>query len=239
MVIHLNHPNFGYAITAEVLAEIIGEKFFEVYNGHPGVHNSGDDSHAGCEPIWDIVLTKRLAEFHLPIMYGIAVDDGHNYHNIPSRGAEPGRGWVMVLAKELNPASLIESLESGNFYSSSGVKLSRIESSHSSLSVEVDAVAGETYTIEFIGTRKGFNPTGKPYLDVKGQPVPGTLQYGPEIGEVLARSEGPKAEYRFAGDEYYVRARITSSAQHANPSEVGEFQRAWVQPVVGPATSKR
>ncbi|MBI3863748.1 MAG: hypothetical protein HY290_17815 [Planctomycetia bacterium] len=35
MIIHLNHPNFHYAITAEDLARVRGENLFEVYNGHP------------------------------------------------------------------------------------------------------------------------------------------------------------------------------------------------------------
>ena len=29
------------------------EKFFEVYNGHPGVHNAGDAAHLSTEEIWD------------------------------------------------------------------------------------------------------------------------------------------------------------------------------------------
>lgn len=235
MIIHLNHPNFGFAVTAEDLAQVIGEKFFEVYNGHPGVHNSGDHHHAGCEPIWDIVLTKRLAEYNLPLMYGIAVDDGHNYHQIPSRAAEPGRGWVMVLTSDLTPAALIEALESGRFYSSSGVQLSRIESTARSLEVEVSPQPGETYTIEFIGTRKGYDPSGRPVLDDEGKPVAATLQYSPAIGEVFATVKESKARYEFRGDELYVRARVTSSAIHPNPSEPGEFQRAWVQPLTGPA----
>ena len=235
MIIHLNHPNFGYAVTAEDLLRIIGEKFFEIYNGHPGVHNTGDHQHAGCEPIWDIVLTKRLAELKLPVMYGLAVDDGHDYHKIPSRAAEPGRGWVMVLAKELSAGSLIEALEAGQFYSSSGVKLSRVESSEAGLLVEVDAVAGETYTIEFIGTLRGYDPEGQPVLDEKGSEVRTTRRYSPKIGEVLATVQGARARYEMTCDEIYVRARITSSALHPNPSEPGEFQRAWVQPVVGPS----
>jgi hypothetical protein len=34
---HLNHPNFHWAITAEELMQVEGERFFEVYNGHPAV----------------------------------------------------------------------------------------------------------------------------------------------------------------------------------------------------------
>ena len=235
MIIHLNHPNFGYAVTAEDLMRIIGEKFFEIYNGHPGVNNTGNAQRAGCEPIWDIVLTKRLAELKLPVMYGIAVDDGHEYHNIPSRASEPGRGWVMVLAKELSAGSLIEALEAGRFYSSSGVRLTRVDSSEAGLAIEVDAVPGEEYTIEFIGTRRGYDPQSQPVLDEAGAEVRTTRRYSADIGAVLATVQGTSARYDMRGDEIYARARITSSAPHPNPSEVGEPQRAWVQPVIGPA----
>ena len=37
---HLNHPNYTWAVTAEELMRVKGEKFFEVYNGHPLVGNA-------------------------------------------------------------------------------------------------------------------------------------------------------------------------------------------------------
>ena len=236
MMIHVNHPNFGYAIPAEDLMRLIGEKFFEVYNGHPVVFNSGDADHAGTERIWDIVLTKRLAELHLPIMYGLATDDGHDYHQEgPTQGAaQPGRGWVMVLSDELKAETLVDSLEAGRFYSSSGVNLKQIESSSQGMSVVVDATPGETYTIEFIGTRKGYDRSSQPVLDEEGNEMRATRRYSAEMGETLAVIEGTEASYTFQGDEIYVRARITSSAKHPNPSEEGDFKQAWCQPVVGP-----
>ena len=75
---HINHPNFVWGITAEELAGLDGEQFFEVYNGHPDVRNEGDEVHAGTERMWDIILTKRLGELNKPIMYGIATDDAHS-----------------------------------------------------------------------------------------------------------------------------------------------------------------
>ena len=237
-LIHLNHPNFGYAVTAEDLFPIIGEQFFEVYNGHPTVHNTGDEQRASTERIWDIVLTKRLAEFDLPLMYGLATDDGHNYHNIPSRAAEPGRGWVMVLAGELSPEALVKSLEAGRFYASNGVTLKAISSTPGELSVEVDPKSGETYTNDFIGTRAGYDHESKPVLDDDGKEIRTTRIYSSDIGETLATVEGTKAIYRFQGDEIYIRARITSSADHPNPSEPGDKQRAWVQPITGPGLTK-
>ncbi|HUG92018.1 MAG TPA: hypothetical protein VML55_14360 [Planctomycetaceae bacterium] len=236
MLVHLNHPNFGWGVTAEDLMRVHGENFFEVYNGHPGVRNSGDDAHASTERIWDIILTQRIAELDLPVMYGLATDDGHNYHRIPSRASEPGRGWVMVLAGELSAEALIAALEAGRFYASSGVTLDKVVSSPEGLDVAVRPDSGATYTIEFIGTRRGYDPRSEPVRDANGNEVRATRRYSDEIGTVLATAGGgTRASYRFAGDELYVRARVTSSKPHPNPSEPGEFERAWVQPLRGPA----
>jgi len=235
MLIHLNHPNFYYAITAEDIMRVRGENFFEVYNGHPIVRDSGDKLHASTDRLWDIILTKRLAELGMPVMYGLATDDGHDYHKIPSRGAEPGRGWVMVLAKTLTIEALIEAMDGGRFYSSSGITLQKVTSSKKGLEIEIQPEADVTYTVEFIGTRKGYDASSKPVVDDKGNPVRTTRIYSSDIGTVLQKTQGPKAEYRFKGDEIYVRALVTSSKRHPNPSETGEFERAWVQPLTGPA----
>ncbi len=232
MMIHLNHPNFIYGVTAEDLMRVQGEKFFEVYNGHPGVHNSGDETHASTERIWDIVLAQRLGNLDLPVMYGLAVDDGHSYHNIPSRDSEPGRGWVMVRGNELTPEAMVQALERGDFYSSSGVSLKSFSNHKDRLEVKVAPVDGETYTIEFIGTFKGTDLEGTPIKDQEGQPLPTTHAYSAEIGQVLQSTAGTTATYKFTGKELYVRARITSSADHANPSEIGDKKQAWVQPVI-------
>ncbi len=231
MIVHVNHPNFGYAITAEDLMRVRGEKFFEVYNGHPSVNNAGDVRHAGTERIWDIILTRRLAELELPVMYGLATDDGHHYHETHSHKSNPGRGWVEVLAKELTAESLIDSLEAGQFYASTGVALRRVATSSEELTVEVKPVDGETYTIEFIGTRVGYNAASHPVKDDEGKEMRATRHYSDDIGETLATIQGTQGTYRFTGDEIYVRARVTSSAEHPSASEPGELQRAWTQPV--------
>lgn len=233
MIAHVNHPNFGFSITAEDLMQIRGDHFFEVYNGHPGVANAGDEHHAGTERMWDIVLTRRLAELHLPVMFGLAVDDGHNYHNVPDRRSNPGRGWVMVLAKDLSAESLIDSLEAGRFYASSGVALSKVESSSEGFTVEIEPIEGETYTIDFIGTRKGYDAESYPVVDSEGKEVRATRSYSHDVGETLKTVEGNRGTYRFTGDEIYVRARVTSSADHPNPSEIGDKKQAWCQPAVG------
>lgn len=240
MMIHLNHPNFGWAVTAEDLMRVRGENFFEVYNGHPGVNNSGGVGLASTERIWDIILTRRIDELDLPLMYGLGVDDGHNYHHIPSRRSEPGRGWVMVLTDGLQPESLIAALEAGKFYASSGVTLEKVEWFEDGLGVQMREEPGVTYQTEFIGTCTGYDPTSRPAQDQNGKErAHATRVYSEDIGRVLKTVEGPRARYMFRGDELYVRARVTSSRKHPNPSEEGEFERAWVQPVYGPAAKRQ
>jgi hypothetical protein len=234
MMIHLNHPNFHYGVTAEDLMRVRGENFFEVYNGHPGVNNAGDAEHASTERIWDIILTQRIANLGLPLMYGLATDDGHEYHKIPSRSSEPGRGWIMVQATELTAAALIDALDSGRFYASSGVRLDAIHSTEKAMNVAVDEQPGVRYTIDFIGTRKGFDPRSEPVTDSSGKPVNATRRYSADVGRILHTVNGARGSYAFHADDLYVRARVTASKKHPNPSVPGEFERAWGQPVRGP-----
>jgi hypothetical protein len=231
-MVHLNHPNFGYAVTAEQLMQIVGENFYEVYNGHPSVHNGGDAQHASTERMWDIINTWRLSKLDLPVMYGLATDDGHSYHvDEPGVKSQPGRGWVMALTDTLTPDALVTSLEAGNFYSSSGVTLSSVQKDDKSLSVVVDAISDATYTIRFIGTRKDFDDQSRPASDDADKADTLTRVYSDEVGEVLKTVTGTKATYIFKGDELYVRAVVSSSQLHPNPGEKGDFQKAWVQPI--------
>ena len=229
---HINHPNFGWAITAEELMQIRGEQFFEVYNGHPAVHNEGDAGHPGTERMWDIALTWRLAFLNLGPMFGLAVDDGHHYHTNDVQLSNAGRGWVHVRAKSLRVEDLIAALEAGDFYASSGVELRDVQRHGDRLDVEVQPSPGTQYRIEFIGTRRDFNPTRSPLTSTTGIPLRVSQRYSPDIGTVLAVVDGTKASYQLHGDELYVRARITSSKPKPNPGRPGEMEAAWTQPLI-------
>ncbi len=232
-LVHLNHPNFGYAVTAEQLMKVGAENFFEVYNGHPSVHNFGDETHASTERMWDIINTFRLSKLNYPVMYGLGTDDGHNYfEKTPGKAAQPGRGWVVVLAETLEPDALVESLEAGRFYASSGVKLDRIVCRNGKLDVHVTPEEGVTYRIDFIGTLEGFDENSAPASDDPLKAGTLTRRYSAEIGKVLKTVEAASATYEMTGSELYVRAVVTSSKLHPNPAEPGEFERAWVQPVI-------
>jgi len=229
---HLNHPNFGWAVTAEDLMRVKGERFFEVYNGHPAVHNEGDATHAGTDRVWDIILTMRLADLGLGPLYGLANDDAHNYHKRSSAHSNPGRGWVMVRAPRLATTDLIAAMEAGEFYASSGVRLRDVRRGKDCYRIGIEAEEGVSYTTQFIGTRGGSDRSSEPILDGKGEPLPVTRRYSKDIGAVLAEVEGTTPSYTLKGDEIYVRARIDSSKLKSNPCVKGEFERAWTQPLV-------
>ncbi|HQU53048.1 MAG TPA: histidinol-phosphatase, partial [Saprospiraceae bacterium] len=120
MIIHLNHPNFHYAVSLEDMIALRGEQFFEVFNGHPQVHNQGDSVHIGTEEMWDLVNIAYLRQGK-PMLYALGTDDSHNYHRMGRQWSNSGRGWVMVYANELTPEAIIEALEAGSFYASTGV----------------------------------------------------------------------------------------------------------------------
>lgn len=231
ILVHLNHPNFGYAITAEELASVLRERFVEVYNGHPGVNHLGDDEHASVERIWDVANTIRIDQLNAPPLYGVATDDSHDYHGV--EGSTPGRGWIMVRAPELETETLIRAIKAGDLYASSGVTLREVvyDGDTRTLRLDIEPEEGATFTTEFIGTRVGYDSKSEPRLDKDGKPRRTTQIYSEDIGEVFAKVEGLAPSYELTGDELYVRAVVTSSKVPANPSFEGQRQQAWTQPV--------
>ena len=69
----INHPNFGWAISADELGQIQRTRLFEVFNGHPTVNNLGGGGVPGLEEAWDRILSSGK------LLYGIAVDDAHYF----------------------------------------------------------------------------------------------------------------------------------------------------------------
>lgn len=232
MFAHVNHPNFQWALTAEELAQLNHEKFFEVYNGHPSTFNEGDAQHASTDRIWDILLSQRLGKLGKDLVYGVGNDDAHHYHGMPKKDSRPGRGFVMVRAGKLDTDSLIEAMEKGDFYASSGVLLKTLAVGKASIELEIADQPGVEYITEFIGTDRGFDDKSQPVLDGQGKKVRTTRTYSGEVGRVLAQVSGPTARYEFSGRELYVRAKITSTKVMNDPSVPGEVERAWIQPVV-------
>ncbi|MDF2157790.1 histidinol-phosphatase [Algoriphagus sp. CAU 1675] len=210
MFLHINHPNFVWAITPEDMMSLNGERFFEVYNGHPDVHNYGDSLRPSMEALWDRVQVSYL-QAGKPLLYGLAVDDAHHYHVFGGKQSNPGRGWVEVWSKSLSPKDLIEAMEAGEFYSSTGVLIHQVKFNGKSLRITVKPEEGVTYTIRFFGTKKS-NPE--------------------QAGILLSEIQGTEGSYTLEEDDLYVRAKVTSSKSKENPYRPGDMEEAWIQPVM-------
>ncbi len=203
---HINHPNFRWAVTLDDMISLKGERFFEVYNGHFLVNNYGDSAHMSTEAMWD-KINIAYANRSQPLMFGLATDDSHNYHQFGSAFANAGRGWVMVQSDSLNAGSLITAMEAGRFYSSTGVNL-HVKFEKNELNVRIAATKDVNYTIEFIGVLKNENE--------------------PRILKSINGSEGSFV----VTDEYlFVRSRIKSDKIKTNPFQEGDYEMAWTQPV--------
>lgn len=234
MIAHLNHPNFLKAVTAEDMAPVENMRLFEIYNGHRGVINFGDeDGTKSLDRVWDIVLTKRLGELGLNPVYGVAVDDSHNYGESVYNTARPGRGWIEVRSRYLTPEHVVRALENGNFYGSSGVKIADVTSDGNRYTVKIEPEDDIEYTIRFIGTREGYDSSSDSYIDEDGQARDDrTRIYSDEIGETFQETTGSEATYEFVGDELYVRAQVISTKVKKNYFREGEVEQAWLQPLM-------
>ena len=217
---HLNHPNFGWAITAEEMADVVEEPFFEVYNGHPAVNQEGDKDHPPVERMWDIANARRMTLHRAPPLMGVGTDDTHNYHVPGMTRATAGRGWVCVRAKELTAEAIIAAMEAGDFYASSGVVLADVtfDKANRTLRLDIEPDGDAKFTTTFVGTTTGP---------------------APEVGVTFATVEGQAPTYRLTGRELYVRAVVSSDKPPTNPSFEGQVKQAWTQPVGWEAQVRR
>jgi hypothetical protein len=175
---HINHPNFRWAVTKDELGAVRNNRLFEIYNGHPQVNSLGGGGVPGLEEAWDAILSSGT------LLYGIAVDDAHNFKQPGNPNvAGPGRGWVRVRAPRLEAGAILEAMERGDFYASTGVELSDYQVTPTSMTVTVAKTAYSKYRIQFIGRN----------------------------GTLLQESLDSPATYEFKGGEGFVRARVVES----------------------------
>ncbi len=175
---HINHPNFRWSITGDELRQVRNNRLFEVFNGHPQVNNLGGGGVPGLEEAWDAILSSGV------LLYGIAVDDAHTFKRPGDPAvAGPGRGWVTVRASRLEARALLDALERGDFYASTGVELEDYQATDRLMTVTVKQDAWAKYRVQFIG---------------RG-------------GKVVSEVTHSPATYTFTGNEGYVRAKVVES----------------------------
>lgn len=207
IMIHVNHPNFLDAIQLEDMLHLKGERFFEVYNGHNRVQNEGGIYGLSTEAMWDLINISYVNEGK-PLMFGLATDDAHNYHQIGRQWSNAGRGWVEVRADSLTPGSLISAMEAGDFYASTGVSLQQLSFNNNVLDVAVAPEEGVAYTFSFIACERGSDKV-----------------------EIVSTVEGTSASLALQENWLFARCKITSTKQQDNPIENLLYEMAWTQPV--------
>ena len=180
---HVNHPNFGWAVTAADLKRVKNDKLFEIYNGHPLVNNDGGGERPGLEEMWDDILSSGK------LLFGLATDDAHHFKRPwDPTASKPGKGWVYVRAQRLSGRAVIAALERGDFYSSTGVELSDVVFANGRMTVTVKRDPAAKYRVRFIGKN------GRVLKDVLGSPaeyvVQGTEGY---VRAVVYESNGKRA----------------------------------------------
>ena len=168
----LDHPYFRWAFDTAIFKQVSQLKLFEIYNGSTRTNNEW-----GLEQMWDDGLTSGLK------IYGIAVDDAHQFKEFGPHVSNPGRGWVEVQAPELSQEAVLDALEKGRFYASSGVKLESLKHGNGMIGISIRQEEDEKFRTRFIG---------------KG-------------GKVLDEVIGLTAEYRLKPGDSYVRATIKNS----------------------------
>jgi hypothetical protein len=175
---HINHPNYGWMMTTDDLKQVENYRLLEIYNGHPEVNNFGGGGKPGLEEMWDVILSAGK------LLYGIAVDDAHVFKRPWDKGApRPGQGWIYVRARELTSAAILEAMEKGDFYASTGVELTDYQVTDKSITITINEERTSKYRVQFIGKN----------------------------GRTLAEAITSPAVYQFRGDEAYVRAKIIES----------------------------
>ena len=234
MIAHVNHLNWSDGITTEEMLQAKRLKFFEIYNGHPGVREWGSPERGmpSNDRHWDVLLSLRMSTEPDFILYAFATDDSHEYFEWGSNKVNPGRGYVMVKSGVLEANALVEAMDRGDFYATTGVTLDAVSHDEKSYTVDIAAEESVTYTTQFIGTRKGFNRESQPFVNAKGEtPDYASRIYSDDIGVVLKETADDPAVYDFAGDELYVRAKVISSKDQENGVHEGDKEIAWAQPV--------
>jgi hypothetical protein len=174
----INHPNFGWAISGDELSQVQRTRLFEVFSGHPTVNNLGGGGVPGLEEVWDRILSSGK------LLYGIAVDDAHTFKRPEDKtAARPGTGWVVVRTPRLEARAIVDAVERGDFYGSTGVEMLSIDTSASAMTLRIKTQSSSKYRIQFIG----------------------------RLGRVLSEATASPATYPFKGDEGYVRAKVLES----------------------------
>ena len=178
----INHPNYKWAYTISDLIQVNGATAIEVFNGHAGSNGYGGKTRHSSEQIWDGILSSGK------LIYGVATDDSHHYHDFTPKMANPGRGWICVQADSLSETSIMESIKKGDFYASTGVYLDQLDCSNNTINISIRTEDEDPLNLpEYITTITGYE------------------------GDILHETDSLNVNYQLPKNAHYARATIKSS----------------------------
>lgn len=189
-IAQVNHPNFRWSVKLEEMAGLQDSTLLEIWNGHSDVNNLGGADSSGSaypshEAVWDSLLTRGKT------IWGVADDDSHHFKPEDADNPDltrPGRGWIMVRADTLTRDAIVNAIRRGDFYSTTGITLTKYTATRAAIELEIAPRADSRYRIEFVG---------------RG-------------GRVLHTATGLRARYAPKADDGYVRVRLSdSNGRHA------------------------
>ncbi len=219
-----NHPLWRYYdySPADLIA-LPQIRLFELNNN--GITSGFDEHPQGWKPekFWDVVNAYRAAHDQ-PLLLGLGTDDRHSY-------GPPPKAWSVVRAASLCTEDLLEAISAGDFYASNGLDFADLQFDGRTLSVKIDVREEGSYRIQFLGTKKDYDPSSR-VIDVeKGPRCPARKidVYADNIGVVLNTVEGFEGSYTLQADDLYVRAKIVKVAEDLKPDWQSQ-PAAWTQP---------
>ncbi|HNS96495.1 MAG TPA: CehA/McbA family metallohydrolase [Polyangiaceae bacterium] len=181
----LNHPTFHYAIDETQLDELVGRgvRLVEFFNAGVIDHDKAGPTVAiqQAEALWTAMLDRGH-----PVI-AVGGDDAHHFADaatIRMTGKKPllgDRVWVMVRAQR-SVEAIREAFIQGDFYVSTGVRLSELEVSDLNVHLRIDPREGQSYSTTFVG----------------------------QGGRILAQVDGTEACFPTEKAEGYVRAVVQS-----------------------------
>lgn len=232
----LNHPFWVYCdVLAQDLLDCPQIGFFEICNGGSEFAPFPEALDYTPEKFWDVANAFRCADGRSPV-YGVGSDDAHFYDEERINGPSGiDDAWIMVRAAALTPEHLIESMQRGDFYATTGVLLDDVsfDPANKNLRVKVKAEPGVRYRIRFVTTKRNFDRTVKT-VDVPAEEKRPARQlpiYSDDIGTTVKTVDDVEATYRLDPDDLYVRAIVESDIPcNLTPFFHPKVQTAWTQP---------
>ena len=178
----INHPNYKWDYTISDLIQVNGATAIEVFNGIHDTNVYGSKTRPSAEQIWDGILSSGK------LIYGVAADDSHHYHDFTPKMANPGRGWICVQADSLSETSIMESIKKGDFYASTGVYLDQLDCPNNTINISIRTEDEDPLNLpEYITTITGYE------------------------GDILHETDSLNVNYQLPKNAHYARATIKSS----------------------------